>query len=225
MKLIRANFLIITIFFGVIVILSLPHIFRYLALGSKYTTLIINGPSATQISWEETYTYATEANRIKNNQPINDPYIYEYRNKPSPLLSELVPSLILGVPAKILSVPFVFVIAKIAIIPLTVLIWYLTARQLGYSKISSVGASIASIILQKFFVYVPYIPKISEYEVNGYLEGLRIYFPLISSFLTSLTVLLIIKALKKRNTIYAVISGILLGSLFFSYFFAWVLMW
>jgi len=198
MKLIRANFLIITIFFGVLITLSLPHIFRYLALGSKYTTLIISGPSATATSWEETYTYATEANRIKNNQPINDPYIYEYRNKPSPLISELVPSVLLGVPAKVLSTSLVFILAKIFVLPLTIFVWYLIARQLGYSKKASICAALTSFILQKLFVYIPYFPKIFSYEFDGYLEAQRIYFPLISSFITSITILFILKILDNR---------------------------
>src|SRR3990167_11230556 len=225
MKLIRANFLIITIFFGVLITLSLPHIFRYLALGSKYTTLIISGPSATATSWEETYTYATEANRIKNNQPINDPYIYEYRNKPSPLISELVPSVLLGVPAKVLSTSLVFILAKIFVLPLTIFVWYLIARQLGYSKKASICAALTSFILQKLFVYIPYFPKIFSYEFDGYLEAQRIYFPLISSFITSITILFILKILDNNKMKYILLAGILLGLLFFTYFFAWSLIW
>lgn len=221
----KHNLLPVIIFLALVISLSLPHIHRYLALGSRYTTLVISGPAADQISWEETYTYATQANRIKNNQPVNDPYIYEYRNVPSPLLSELIPSLILGIPAKVFSIPFIFIVAKIILLPLTVFVWYLIARQLGYSKFPSVTAALANLILQKFFVYIPYADKLNQYLQSGYLEGLRIYFPLVSSFLTSLSILFLIKMLKTNRTHYAVISGFFLGSLFFTYFFAWTLLW
>jgi len=226
MKLIRANFLIITIVLGLAVILTLPHIFRYLALGSKYTTLIINGPSATQTSWEETYTYATEANRIKNNQPINDPYIFEYRNKPSPLISELVPSLLLGISAKVLSIPLVFILIKIILIPAVVLIWYLIAREIGYSKIISVASALMGMILQKAFAYLPYANQLYSYQFNNYLEIQRTYFPLISSFLISISILLVIKLLKfEYGPFKKILVGVIFGSLFYTYFFAWTVFW
>lgn len=225
MQNLKNNILIVAIVAGLLISLSLAHVFRYLRLKQQYTPLIINGPSATQTSWEETYTYATEANRIKNNQPINDPYIYEYRNNPSPLLSELAPSLILGSLAKALSTPVAFVIAKIILLPLTVIIWYLIARQLGYSKLSSAAAALTSVVLQKFFVYLPYISKLNLYLQNGYLEGLRIYFPLVSSFLTALAILFITKAVESQKRLYSVVSGLILGSLFYTYFFAWTLLW
>ncbi len=225
MKSIRDNLFIFTALSALVVALAIPHIYRYMTLGSKYTTLIISGPSADQTSWEETYTYATEANRIKNNQVINDPYIYEYRNKPSPLISETVPSIILGLPAKILSIPLVFILAKIFFLPLTVLIWFFVAQELGYSKIISVTAALTSTILQKLFVYIPYFPKLISYEFNNYLEIQRIYFPLVSGFITSLTILLLVKLIKKSNAKIAFTVGILLGLLFYTYFFAWTIIW
>lgn len=226
MRSIKTNILIYSVLAGLVVILSLPHIFRYLTLGSKYTTLIIAGPAATQLSWEETYTYATQANRIKNNQPINDPYIYEYRDKPSPLISELVPSLLLGVPAKVFSVPFMFILVKIILIPLVVIIWYRLARELGYSKIISTAAALMGIILQKTFVYIPYVDKIYSYQFQNYLEIQRTYFPLISTFSVSLSILLLVKLLKSDyNPLKKILVGIIFGSLFYTYFFAWTLFW
>ncbi len=224
-SIIKANLLIITTISWLLLTLSLPHLYRFLQLGKNYTILFFDNPVANQTNWEETYTYATEANRIKNNQPINDTYIYEYRNKPSPLISELVPSVLLGVPAKVLSIPLVFILAKIFVLPTTILIWYLIARQIGYSKRTSFCAALSSLILQKLFVYIPYFPKIFTYELNGYLEAQRVYFPLISSFITSLTILFILKILDNKKMNYVLLSGILLGSLFYTYFFAWSLIW
>src|SRR3989344_2579009 len=186
--------------------LSFPHLYRFLQLGKNYTILFFDNPVATQTNWEETYTYATEANRIKNNQPINDTYIYEYRNEPSPLISELVPSVLLGVPAKVLSIPLVFILAKIFVLPLTIFIWYLIARQIGYSKKASLCAALTSFILQKLFVYIP-------------------YFPLISSVITSIIILFILNLLNNNKMKYVLFAGILLGLLFFTYFFAWSLIW
>lgn len=225
MTILKNNRIIITILLILIIALAIPHIIRFSSFGPKYTTLIINSPAADQISWEETYTYATEANRIKNNQPINDPYIYEYRKTLSPLISELVPSLILGIPAKILSIPVVFILAKIFFLPLTVLIWYLIAQELGYSKLTSAAASLTGIILQKAFVYIPYFHALLSYEINGYLEAQRIYFPLVSGVITSLTILLLIKFLKKNDVRFTVGLGVLLGLLFYTYFFAWTIVW
>ena len=226
MKLIKDNLLIITITIGLIVTLSLPHVFRYLSLGSKYTTLIISGTSATQTSWEETYTYATEANRIKNNQPINDPYIYEYRSKSSPLISEFVPSLLLGIPSKFLSIPYMFILIKIILIPAVVLIWYLIAREIGYSKIISVASALMGVILQKTFAYLPYINQLYSYQFSNYLEIQRTYFPLISSFSISISILLVIKLLKSDYEPYKkILAGIIFGSLFYTYFFVWTIFW
>lgn len=226
MKSIKDNILIITIIICLLVTLSLPHIFRYLELGSKYTTLIINGPAATQTSWEETYTYATEANRIKNNQPINDPYIYEYRSKSSPLISEFAPSLLLGIPSKFLSIPYIFILIKIILIPAVVLIWYLIAREIGYSKIISVASALIGVILQKTFAYLPYINQLYSYQFSNYLEIQRTYFPLISSFSISISILLVIKLLKSDYEPFKkILAGIIFGSLFYTYFFAWTIFW
>lgn len=208
------------------VALSLPHIFRYVQLGGIYTILFFHNDTANQLNWEETYTYATQVNRIKNNQPINDPYIYEYRDKPSPLISELVPSLMLGLLAKIFSVPLVFVLVKIILIPLVVLIWYWLARELGYSKIISAAAALMGIILQKTFVYIPYANKLYAYQWQNYLEIQRTYFPLLSTFSVSLSILLLVKLLKSDySSLKKILVGIIFGSLFYTYFFAWTLFW
>lgn len=226
MRMFKNNRFILSVILGLIIVLGLPHLIRFASLGPKYTTLIINGPSANQISWEETYTYATEANRIKNSQPLNDPYLFEYRLKRSPLTSETIPSILLGLPAKIFSIPLVFILAKIFFVPFTILFWYLIAREFGYSKLASVSASMTSIVLQKLFVYLPYLSKLYDYETNGYLESQRLYFPLVSSLIVSVTIFFIIRNIKSSKIYkYKILAGVSLGFLFFTYFFSWVLIW
>jgi len=215
-----SNLLVIVVLVILAALIALPHIMRYWQLGNKYTILFFDNPTANQLNWEETYTYATQVNRIKNNQPINDPYIFEYRDKPSPLIS------VLGIAAKLFSVPFVFVLVKIILIPIVVLIWYLIAREIGYSKTSSAAAAIMGVILQKTYAYIPYINKFYNYHFNGYFEIQRIYFPLISSFSISLTILLVIKLMKADIGLFKkILAGLLFGSLFYTYFFAWTLFW
>src|SRR3989344_2519407 len=96
------------IFFVILLAISVSHLYRYFVLGSDYTLLLTEGPDS---NWEETYAYATLVNRVKQDQNINDAYVYEYSNKPSPFLSEAAPALLLGNLAKIFSVSAAFVIA------------------------------------------------------------------------------------------------------------------
>ncbi|KKS42487.1 MAG: hypothetical protein UV05_C0042G0007 [candidate division CPR1 bacterium GW2011_GWA2_42_17] len=98
-------------------LLAIPHLRRWKELGRNYTTLLLDGQGTTQTSFEETYAYASLANRFKFSQPINDVGTFEYRNSASPLISELMPAAIVGTIAKFVDVPAAVILVKIIFTP------------------------------------------------------------------------------------------------------------
>lgn len=216
--------LYILIFLSIIILLSLPHLQRYLSLGSKYTLLLTTGQNISQLSWEETYAYATLVNRLKHNQNINDPYIYEYRNTPSPYLSELYPAFLIGTLAKITSVSLAFALIKIVFPAIYFTLWFLIAKKLGFSQIQAAAASISTVFLPKLFSIIPY-PQLLLYPLDNYLEIQRVFHPSLSNTVVVLNIFLLISFLKEKTKTRAIIFGLILGSLFYTYIFAWTLFW
>src|SRR4030042_4267427 len=65
-------------------------------LGQKYSPLSIR-EGVSRVTYDETFVYAPEVNFIlKGNLYIKEPYIVEYRNLPTPFISETLPAIILA---------------------------------------------------------------------------------------------------------------------------------
>lgn len=208
------------------VILVLPHWHRLLALGTKYTTLVIGSQEVDPTSLEETYAYATLANRTRFNQPINDPYVLEYRNFFSPFLSELFPAVFVGGLAKVFGLPLVFILLKIISPILLVLLFTKISRNIGYSFWISFSAGLAAVFLPRLFALIPYIDIFSYVSNSSELEFQRLFHPALSWLIVLGSVLgaqIILS--EKFSTVKTLVSGILLGLLFYTYFFAWTLVW
>jgi hypothetical protein len=205
--------------------LVVPHIYRWIVLGKAYTTLLVTGPGATVKSYEEVYAYATQANRISHHQSINDAYVYEYRDTPSPFVSELVPSIILGLPGRLVSLATIWLIAKLMFPIVLVLLWFWVGRQAGFSYLTSLVAGFSTVLLPKLFALFPY-PEIVSYVLDPHLEVQRMFHPLISSTIVAGTVLAVTMSIRsKLSWRSSLFSGLLLGLLFYTYFFAWTWVW
>lgn len=220
------RFLLIGVLIFLLLILGLPHWHRFAGLGSRYTTLLIESQDVNPISLEETYAYATLTNRVKFNQPINDPYVWEYKDFGSPFLSEFAPSLVTGWLAKLVGVPLAIIVIKIIGPIVLVLLLYLVGKNIGVGSMSAMIAAIAAVFLPKLFALFPY-PVISTYlSASTDLEFQRVFHPLLSWIAVAgsmVGVQLVFK--KKTSLITMVIAGVLVGILFYTYFFAWTLVW
>ena len=220
------RFLIIGVLIFLLLILGMPHWRRFTGLGSKYTTLLIGSQNVNTISLEETYAYATLANRVKFDQPINDPYVWEYKDFGSPFLSEYAPSLVTGWLAKLAGVPLAIIVIKITGPIVLVSLLYLVGINIGVGSISAMASSIAAVFLPKLFALFPY-PVIPTYILGSTdLEFQRVFHPLLSWIAVAGNMVGIQMVFKKKTSLITmVIAGILAGILFYTYFFAWTLVW
>ena len=220
------RYLPIGIFILFLAILELPHLKRLLVLGSGYTTLLIESQNVNPISLEETYAYATLANRVKFDQPVNDPYVWEYKDIGSPFLSEFAPSLVTGWLAKLAGVPLAIIVIKIIGPIVLVFLLYLVGINIGVGNMSAMASAIAAVFLPKLFALLPY-PVIPTYILGSTdLEFQRVFHPLLSWIAVAGSLLGIQLVFKKKTSlIIMVMAGVLAGILFYTYFFAWTLVW
>lgn len=210
---------------GLLFLLAAPHIYRLKILGGSYTTLLISQLGSTNQSWEETYAYASQANRIKQNQPINDSYIYESKNMPSPFISEVLPSIILGLPAKIIGLPLTFVATEIVSPVLILTLLVLIGLNIGVPEMVAIPAAFAATFLPKLFPLFPY-SEIISYVRDPALEVQRIFHPGISLAIVLISIYFLMKVFNSPKSLkQQLLSGIALGSLFYTYLFAWTLIW
>lgn len=204
-------------------LLAIPHLYRWGKLGRNYTTLLLDGQGTTQTAFEETYAYASLANRFKFNQPINDVGTFEYRNSASPLISELAPAAIVGTIAKFVDVSAAIILVKIIFPVLLMTAWYLIGIKIGFIPANSRTASLAAVFLPQLFVLIPYFRSIT-YLTDSQLEFQRIFHPLISGLAVAVAILLIIAGLNYlSNARLKILAGISIGLLFYTYIFAWTL--
>lgn len=209
-----------------LVILGLPHWQRWSKLGSRYTTLIIDSQKITSTDSEETYAYAVLTNRVSSSQPINDPYLWEYKDFKSPFLSELVPSLTTGWLAKLIGTPLTIVMSKIAGPIILVFLLYRIGISNEFNPITAMAAASASIFLPKLFALFPY-PAILVYMSGSTdLEFQRVFHPLLSWIAVAGSFWGIQSVFKgKFSFTKTVVAGTLAGILFYTYFFAWTTVW
>jgi len=204
-------------------LLAIPHLRRWKELGRNYTTLLLDGQGTTQTSFEETYAYASLANRFKFSQPINDVGTFEYRNSASPLISELMPAAIVGTIAKFVDVPAAVILVKIIFPVLLVMVWYAIGIKIGLLPANSQVASLATVFLPQLYVLIPYFRSLT-YLTDPQLEFQRIFHPLISGLMMAAAILLIIMGLNYlSNTRLKILTGISFGLLFYTYIFSWAL--
>lgn len=204
-------------------LLTAPHLRRWNEFGRNYTTLLLDGKGTTQTAFEETYAYASLANRFKFNQPINDIGTFEYRNFASPLISELVPAAIVGTIAKFTDVTAAVILVKIIFPVILVMVWYEIGVKIGFMPANSLAASLAAVFLPQLYVLIPYF-RVLNYLTDPQLEFQRIFHPLISGLMVAATLLLIITGLNHlSNARLKILAGISLGLLFYTYIFSWTL--
>lgn len=185
--------------------------------------MFLDGVNATQVTFEETYAYASLANRMRYDQPINDIGTVEYRNLASPLISEFIPAAIIACIAKFVGVPTAVILIKIFFPLFLVGMWYFIGTKIGLTSIASGAASLAAVFLPKLYVLIPYY-KLLTYLTDPELEFQRISHPLISGAVTVMTILLVVLGLKyQSNKKVRVLAGVSLGLLFYTYIFSWTL--
>ena len=212
--------------FVCLMLLSAVHVYRFVKLGSNYTTLIISTETGSNTGLEETYAYAPFVNRIKFGQPTNDPYLWEYRSQKSPFISELLPAVVLGWIAKATGVPFSLAVVKI-FGPIFLLF---LLRQIGIlggiNRLVSITAAAAAVFTPMLFSLVPYPAALNYITGATELEFQRLFHPLLPMIMVSLYIVCAHKALiRKYRWSMILFAGVLLGALFYTYFFAWTLVW
>lgn len=206
-KLLNFNLYLILSVILVGILFSLPHFFGLLLIGKNYLALSSTSP-LTYIR-EETYSYAAQVQHLLNGYLLGDPYIWEYRNSPSPFLGELgsiIPTVALS---KITgSVPWGFFFSDLLFPPVLFLIIFYGLYKLGLDKFFSATASLGILI-------IPFLstlfPRISSYGtlLTGAADSLLFFsrtpHPQISAiflFLSLFMTVLVIKTPAKRRLVY-----------------------
>lgn len=194
-----------------------------------YSPLVLN-TGADSLAVDETIAYGTMTREIMDGDWIlSDSYLWEYKNKPSPLIGELMPALIMGGLSKIGgNVDKGFMLADF-ILPMIIF------SELGYfiyllSKrpwLSTLG-SLMVMIFFKYFKYFPYLPSIIKIifqaPINGSVsEFTRSFHPQVSFIFMLILAIVVFKINKRQkdDKRLTILLGIILGSLFYSYLFFW----
>src|SRR3989304_6555881 len=139
-------------------VISFPHLYGIYKQGASYTPFKIT--DKLQYMRDETYLYAAQARQILQGHIRGDAYTWEYRDNPSPFVSEVVSiipisilSLILGsVEYALIASDFIFPIALFLII-----VWGL--KKFKVDNTLAILSATAVIIVPNLSSLLPYVSK------------------------------------------------------------------
>jgi len=216
-------------FFIVIVsvIYGFPNIILSLKLGENYNPLPISGFSP--IARDEAFAYAPEANFIlKGNLFLKEMYVKEYQNTPTPFLGETAPSLVYAVLSKLTgSIEKAFIAGDFIFPPIIFVLLYLVARIYINNNFFALSAAFLTVIARDFIAVIPYPHETFQYlnfeEGQNYLLYFsRAFHPQLTFIFFSLAVLATVKMFQSPNKKFPIVlTGMLIGILFYSYIFYW----
>ncbi|MEK6757843.1 MAG: hypothetical protein AABX88_01825 [Nanoarchaeota archaeon] len=136
---------------------SLPHLYGFLKYGRQYTPF--NLYENNQYQRDELYAYAAQVQQVLKGHFVGDAYIWEHRNSPSPFLSEFISILPIAVLTLLLgSVAFAFIASDIIFPAILFLLIYLFLKS-DYSKMLSLSAAGAVVLLPFFSTLIPFVYK------------------------------------------------------------------
>lgn len=206
---------------------AIPVVFKTF----NYSPLALNTNSPSYMV-DETIAYATKAQEVLSGHvAMSDLFIYEYKDYPSPLRSEIVPALITAGLAKLgggIAEGFMladFIWPALTFFMLTIFFYSQTQK-----KFFAAVVALAIMFFYHYLRFFPYLPSVVKFIIQalstgGYSHFIRSFHPQISFFFLMLTFLIcwqmIKEADKKIYPHYWWILGILLGLLIYSYFFFW----
>lgn len=219
--LISVTILLVSIIYG------LPNLLLAFKLGDNYAPLVISKNSP--IARDETYAYAPQVKHIlEGNLTVQDILVEEYKNHPTPFLGETLPAQIFALLALITgSIPKAFVAADFIFPPIIFLSLFLLSRILIKDQLLALAAALVATISRDLIAVLPYPHETFLYLTNA--EGRNYFLHLARAFHPQLTFIFFLGAFlslknlieKPKNKIHILASGVLLGSLFYSYLFYW----
>lgn len=227
----KINFGVLLVVLLVSLSFGLPHILMSILLGGygNYAPLVVSNVSGK--SWDEARGFGPRYREVYDGRLlISDLYNYEYKNTPSP--GPVLPAFILGGLAHILgSLKNLFVFADFIFPAATFLITYLFLFHLTKNRLISVMAAVALIFGYRLISSFPpftfqgfknFLESIFNYNYGeSPLEFSRLDTPEFTHILLILNIYFLHLAIQRLSNKFAFLSGIFLGSLFYSYIFYW----
>ena len=188
--------------------------------GERYSPFAINGVSA--LVYDESYIYAAQTNYTRTHwQPAYDTDVYEYRNIPSSF--PYLPYYLFGGLARVTGTGLAFILSDLTLPPIGFLLVYLILRQSEadprIAAIGSLGTILISFGPRNFFRVIPELLSTGWTTANQPLEYSRLLNPQFSFTLFVLSVLLLMRSVRRPSLSAALLAGFAGGSLLYVYFY------
>ncbi len=194
---------------------------------SLYSPLVLNQRSPS-FTFDETIYYATKAREsLDGHYLINDPFVWEYKNKPSGYNpGEALPAFLMarlsgvsgGVDKGFILADFIF--PGIVWFSFSFFLFLLTKKPF----LSSAGG-LFTMIFSHYLTYFPYLPSIIKIifktlESGGYSDSIRSFHPQVTLPILMIFIIIMWQMVKfnKKKWFWL---GLSLSALFYSYVFLW----
>lgn len=205
---------------------GLPHLLMGFKLGSDYNPLVLSADSPT--SSDEAWAYAPLVNHIlKGNLHLNEIYVYEYRNSPTPFLGETASALVFALLSKVTgSIPNAFIAGDFIFPPIIFLMFYFFIKSFVKNNVYSLATAFFAVVFRDFISVIPYPRAIFDYlafsNTNYFLFFSRAFHPQLTFIFLFSALLLLLSVLKDpTNKLKILAFGVSFGVLFYSYLFYW----
>lgn len=220
------KFILPTLIILTSIIYGLPHILLISKLGNSYTPFTLTG---SPIARDETYAYAPEVNYIlKGHLFLKDAYVYEYSNYPTPFMGETAPSLVFALLSKLTgSIENAFIASDYIFPPIIFFLLYIVTNKLIKNRLYAVAVAFLTTIARDLIAVIPFPHETFQYltfvEGQNYLLYFsRAFHPQVTFIFFIISFISFLNLIKyPASRKYIIYSGILFGSLFYSYIFYW----
>ena len=219
----------------VAVLFGLPHAIMWhklRAAGQTYTPLVVDGVQA--LTYDETTYYAPRVRDVLDGHPFSAaPADYEHKQSPPFLGVGVIGPLFVAALAKLLggNVAGAFVLGDFLLPPISFLLIWVLCRRIGASTWVAIAAGLLLVIahdqIRLPFVFAgnPSWQSLADHlhlhGSFGPVEYSRLIVPQFSYILFLLAVIGLYETGRKPRVSTALLAGLAVGSLFYSYVFYW----
>lgn len=208
------------------IIYGLPHIYFANKLGKYYSPLIVTGYSP--VAFDEGTLYAPAVNYILQGHIfLQDLYVAEYSNTPTPFIGESASAIIMAVLSRITgSIEKAFIAADFIFPAVIFTLLYFFARYFIQNRYFAMSAAFFAAISRDFIATIPNPIAMWNYLKYGenageFLYLSRAFHPQVSLVFFILGILSLTNLIKKRSAFQTVLTGLILGLTFYTYIFYW----
>ena len=202
---------------------GLPHLMMKFSLEdpSAYTPFVITGVSFLTV--DEAYTYAARVREVHDGHlVVTDSSVYEHKGDPwlIPFASEFF----LGFLARIIGMANTFMVSDFVFPALIFYLLFCFFFQVTLSRPLSILASLAILlegVRNSLGVFQAIVTGASNSFIRPF-EFSRLVNPQLTFIPFILALICLVFLVERKETLYAVLGGLLFGSLFYFYLYYWL---